>query len=67
MVKIWTAAAALLVVALLAASPAATAGSTQDVTIVSADGTPLVATLYVPGGGNVQGFGAVDVVESITP
>jgi predicted acyl esterase len=49
-VKIWTAAAAVLAVALLAASPAATAGSTQNVTILSADGTALAATLYVPGG-----------------
>ena len=44
-----TAVMTLLAVALLAASPASTAGSTQEVTIVSADGTPLAATLYVPG------------------
>src|SRR5262245_7415030 len=48
--KIWTAAAALLGAALVAVSPAATAASTQDVTIVANDGTPLAATLYVPDG-----------------
>jgi len=50
-VKIWTAAAVAVVAALLSAGTAPTATfSQEDVTIVSADGTRLAATLFVPDG-----------------